>query len=244
VAAPAVTVVSLVPSLTETLMAWGIRPAAVTRFCEAPGIPAVGGTKNPDVDAIVGMGPDLVVMDAEENRIEDADALRSAGILVHATHVRSFQEVEPTMASLWQAVGGLGDNPTSRRRMGGADRSFESSEGEAGPTAWVPIWRRPWMSIGGRTYGSSLLSAAGIRNILAGSADAYPRVGIEEAAASQPDFVLAPSEPYPFSERHRAELAEVAPVVFVDGRDLFWWGDRTGAALGRLSELAAGLAPR
>jgi ABC-type Fe3+-hydroxamate transport system substrate-binding protein len=252
VQAPDANVVSLVPSISETLMAWGIRPAAVTRFCEVPGIPTVGGTKNPDVEAIIGMGPDLVVMDAEENRVEDADTLRAAGIRVHATHVRSLPDVEPMLVGLWEAVGGRGRNPSSLDQVTGAGSSLEqpASEGHqvvrpvGEPSAWVPIWRRPWMSIGGPTYGSSLLSEAGVRNVLADSDDPYPTVGIEQAAAWQPDFVLAPSEPYPFSERHRAELEKVAPVVFVDGRDLFWWGDRTRAALNRLTELAGRLAAR
>ena len=242
---PDIAVVSLVPSITETLMAWGIRPAAVTRFCEAPGIQTVGGTKNPDVETIIGMGPDLVVMDAEENRVEDADVLRAANIRVHATRVRSFQEVEPTLARLWEAVGGRGRNPSfSNPGVKEGAGAGPVPERLGGPSVWIPIWRRPWMSIGGSTYGSSLLSAAGVRNVLGDSDDPYPTVGIEQAAASAPDFVLAPSEPYPFSERHRAELEEVAPVVFVDGRDLFWWGDRTRAALYRLTELAGRLAPR
>jgi ABC-type Fe3+-hydroxamate transport system substrate-binding protein len=232
----------LVPSITETLGAWGVRLAAVTRFCEAPGIPLVGGTKNPDVAAIIDMKPDLVVMDTEENRLEDADALQAAGIRVHATHVRSFQDVEPALAGLWDALGGAGDSPTSRNLAVGEGPPIGPPAAE--PSAWVPIWRRPWMSIGGSTYGSSLLARAGIRNVLADSVDPYPTVGIEQVAGSHPDFVLAPSEPYPFSERHRAELEEVAPVVFVDGRDLFWWGDRTRAALNRLTELARSLAPR
>jgi ABC-type Fe3+-hydroxamate transport system substrate-binding protein len=234
-------VVSLVPSITETLLAWGIQPAAVTRFCEAPGIPTVGGTKNPDVETIIAMGPDLVVMDAEENRIEDAGALQAAGVRVHATHVRSFDQVEPTMAELWAAVGGEGRHPTSGPRPAGRPSVRPASVERS---AWVPIWRRPWMSLGAGTYGSSLLSEAGIMNVLDGSGDAYPKFGVEEASAFRPDFVLAPSEPYPFSERHRVELEQVAPVVFVDGRDLFWWGDRTAGALKRLIELAATLAAR
>jgi hypothetical protein len=52
--------------------------------------------------------------------------------------------------------------------------------------------------------------------------------------ARRPDTVLAPSEPYPFRERHRAELEAIAPVQFVDGQDLFWWGVRTPAASDRL----------
>lgn len=55
-------VVSLVPSATETLLAWGVEPVAVTRFCRAPGVASVGGTKDPDVVAVVEAAPDLVVL--------------------------------------------------------------------------------------------------------------------------------------------------------------------------------------
>ena len=74
-------VVSLVPSVTETLLAWGVTPVACTRFCEQPDLPHVGGTKDPDVDAIVALAPDLVVMCVEENRWEDAAALSAAGLV-------------------------------------------------------------------------------------------------------------------------------------------------------------------
>ncbi|MFS8586549.1 MAG: helical backbone metal receptor, partial [Acidimicrobiia bacterium] len=73
-------VVSLVPSVTETLLAWGVTPVACTRFCEQPDLPHVGGTKDPDVAAIADLAPDLVVMCVEENRREDADALAEAGV--------------------------------------------------------------------------------------------------------------------------------------------------------------------
>ena len=92
------------------------------------------------------------------------------------------------------------------------------------------------MTINRLTYGSSLLASIGIENVFAGSPDRYPAVTLDEAAALKPDVVLAPSEPYPFRDRHRAELETVAPVELVDGQDLFWWGVRTGAARRRLSE--------
>ena len=83
-AGSAMKIVSLVPSVTETLLAWDITPVACTRYCEQPDLRHVGGTKNPDVDAIIALSPDLVVLDAEENRREDHDALVAAGISVHA----------------------------------------------------------------------------------------------------------------------------------------------------------------
>jgi ABC-type Fe3+-hydroxamate transport system substrate-binding protein len=224
-------VVSLVPSITETLLAWGIRPVGVTRFCEAPGLTQVGGTKNPDLAAIVALAPDVVVMDKEENRSADAEALQHDGVAVHVTQVRALADVAPTLTALAAAVG----VPAP---------AWAEAPGQSAPgvRAWVPIWRRPWMSIGGATYGSSLLAAAGIGNVCQGSLDPYPTMTLEEATALDPDVVLAPSEPYAFAERHRVDLEKVAPVVFVDGQDLFWWGSRTPSALQRLKELAAGLA--
>jgi ABC-type Fe3+-hydroxamate transport system substrate-binding protein len=228
-------VVSLVPSITETLIGWGIEPVAVTRFCPAPDLPKVGGTKNPDVPAIVALAPDLVVMDKQENRVEDAEALGGAGISVHVTDVCALSDVESTLRDLAESLGI--DRPSE------GPTAAVSATPIAAASVWVPIWRRPWMSIGGATYGSSLLEAAGFANVLDRLDDPYPESDLEAVAAYRPDYVLAPSEPYPFSERHRAELEAVAPVVFVDGQDLFWWGIRTPGALDRLRALASDLRP-
>lgn len=230
-------VVSLVPSITETLMSLGVTPVAVTRFCEAPGIKTVGGTKNPDVAAITSLVPDVVLMDEEENRAEDAQALRAAGLDVHATSVRSVagatSALEDLAHRLGLATGRIGKPaPALRDRASALLR------------VWVPIWRRPWMTINGDTYGSDLLARAGMVNVYAGDENRYPVVTLDDAAARSPDVVLAPSEPYRFSERHRAELEEVSPVEFVDGQDLFWWGARTPGALDRMASLAGRLAGR
>jgi hypothetical protein len=90
------------------------------------------------------------------------------------------------------------------------------------------------MSMNEWTYGSSLLASIGVANVFGEALDRYPTVTLEDASARAPDVVIAPSEPYPFGERHRGELEAVAPVELVDGQDLFWWGVRTGAARERL----------
>ena len=92
-AAGAPRVVSLVPSVTEALLAWGITPVACTRFCEQPTLAHVGGTKDPDRAAIIALAPDLVVVCDEENRSEDAEALVAAGLRVHSCSPRSAREV-------------------------------------------------------------------------------------------------------------------------------------------------------
>ncbi len=102
---PAPAVVSLVPSATETLVEWGITPLAVTRFCDRPDLPSVGGTKDPDLPAVLALAPALVVMCVEENRREDAEALRSAGLRVHAIDIDTVADVSAEMARLAAAVG-------------------------------------------------------------------------------------------------------------------------------------------
>jgi hypothetical protein len=106
-----------------------------------------------------------------------------------------------------------------------------------GCRVFVPIWRRPWMSLADDTYGASLLAELGVANVVAElgpSTERYPQVDLAAVAALAPDLVLAPSEPYAFRPKHLVELADVAPVLAVDGQDLFWWGVRTPAAAERL----------
>lgn len=214
-------IVSLVPSVTETLTAWDRVPIACTRFCERPDLEHVGGTKDPDVARIEELEPDLVVMDAEENRREDYEALVAGGLEVCALHILSLFDVNPSMEDL-------------ARRVGVTWRTMEL--GDARPPrlrAFVPIWRRPWMALGAPTYASSLLAQVGVENLFDASGP-YPTIDLDAAAARHPDVVLAPSEPYPFSVRQLPELESVAPTYFVDGKDLFWWGHRTRHALARL----------
>jgi ABC-type Fe3+-hydroxamate transport system substrate-binding protein len=218
-------VVSLVPSVTETLLAWGVTPVACTRFCEQPDLPHVGGTKDPDVAGIAELRPDLVVLCVEENRREDAHALTEAGVATAALSIDGVADVAPALRML---AGLVGLDPD---RVEEVDTSAPVGERLR---AFVPVWKRPWMSLAGGTYGSSLLATIGVDNVFADADERYPTVTLDAARVRRPDVVLAPSEPYPFRERHVPLLDEVAPVVLVDGQDLFWWGVRTPAAAARL----------
>ena len=283
-------VVSLVPSVTETLLRWNVEPIGVTRFCEQGNqFPTFGGTKDPHLDSIVAMSPDLVVMCDQENRKEDAEALVAAGLRVHAIHITHVIHVGPEMVRLVEALGlhrSLGeacgvslykasgaesarkvyepDVPNRPTRLDQADEPDVSNRGEEPnePNAqavdeaakrnagvdgadgvtnslrvFVPIWRKPWMTINDDSYGGSLLQACGFTNIFGAHTDRYPTVEANEIEKKSPHAVLAPSEPYPFTERQRAELETFAPVQFVDGKDLFWWGARTAEAFQRIRAL-------
>ena len=232
-------VVSLVPSITETLLAWRVHVVACTRFCEQPSLPHVGGTKDPDIAAIIDLAPDLVVVDREENRREDAEALIAAALAVHVTHVVHIHDVAPMLRQLAEAVQADPTLIATASIDTAEDSVVRGDTSTRAPSAFVPIWRRPTMSINGATYASTLLAQLGVRNVLADHAQAYPTVELADVAALQPDLVLLPSEPYPFAQRHVAEYQRALPgarVVLVDGQDLFWWGVRTAAAVQRLRE--------
>lgn len=181
------------------------------------------------------LAPDLVVVNDEENRIEDAEALVAAGLRVHSISPRSVADVGPAVAALGDRIGTRVPAPFE----GGA---WERWLDERGATpkrarAAVLVWRRPWMTMNGDTYGSSLLELVGIDNVFAADVDRYPEITLEEIVARRPHIVLLPSEPYPFKERHVAEVVGALPDVdvrLVDGRDLFWWGIRTPKACERL----------
>ncbi|MGO9874458.1 MAG: helical backbone metal receptor [Acidimicrobiia bacterium] len=228
-------VVSLVPSASETLVALGVVPVACTRFCELAGVPTVGGTKNPDVAAICALAPDLVVVNDEENRWEDATAFIDAGLSVHSMSPRSVHDVAGEIRALAERL----DVAVPGR--------FETDEWDAWTAsvlsprwydAFIAVWRRPWMSLASDTYASSLLDVLGVNNVFADSLDRYPQVTLGEVAARAPNLIMLPTEPYAFGPEHLPEVTrEVSgvPVVFVDGRDLFWWGVRTPDAAARLA---------
>jgi ABC-type Fe3+-hydroxamate transport system substrate-binding protein len=185
----------------------------------------------------VALAPDLVVVNDEENRVEDADALVAAGLPVHSMSPRSVADVGPAVVALGNAIGVAAPAPFDARAWRGW-----LEEQRATPhrmrTA-VLVWRRPWMTMNADTYGSSLLELLGIENIFASAEARYPELTLGDIDARGADVVLLPSEPYPFKERHLDEVAAAVPGVdakLVDGRDLFWWGVRTPTAVARLRD--------
>lgn len=228
-------VVSLVPSVTETLVAWDRAPIACTRFCEQPAIEAVGGTKRPRIDRIVALAPDLVIMNDEENRRADADALTAAGLRLHVASPRAVADVPAVLAELAAAVAAPTPEP------------WAPPEVPAAPigTAFVPIWVRPWMTINSETYGASVLAGAGWASAWADDDVRYPEVTVSDVRARRPDIVLAPTEPWAFTGDDLDDLSERfgVPAMLVDGQDLFWWGVRTARAVDRLRRALAGTRP-
>jgi ABC-type Fe3+-hydroxamate transport system substrate-binding protein len=243
-----VRVVSLVPSLTDTVAALGAadRLVGVTRYC-VRGAPAhaelVGGTKNPDIEAIVALRPDLVLANTEENRPADLNKLRAAGLSVHETYpktVRQAAEVVTGVAAL------LGRGDTAGPIVAEIDAALVGAEAAAPAVrvmALTLVWRKPWMGLGPDTYADDLLWRCGFGNVLSGFGEPYPR--LDPSFVLGADVVLLPSEPYAFGESDLDAVRDLAgdvPARFVDGGLLTWHGPRSAEALGVFSRLANELA--
>jgi ABC-type Fe3+-hydroxamate transport system substrate-binding protein len=212
-------IVSLVPSLTEAVAVSAPgRLVGATDWCTHPAdldVARVGGTKNPDVDAVVALAPDLVIANEEENRAIDVEALRAAGLEVDVTHVRS---VPQGLAELRRVLGRLDVEPSW---LAEAEDGWSTPYVGARLQALVPIWRRPWMALGSDTFAGDLLSRLGIDNALASSTERYPRFSIDDLPPV--DLVVLPDEPYAFAADDGPECFQV-PAALVSGRHLTWYG--------------------
>ena len=217
-------IVSLVPSLTEAL-AWSCpeKLVAATDWCTHPPdlvVARVGGTKNPDVEAIKALAPDLVVANEEENREADLEALRAQGIQVWVTDIRTVDQALDSIETLLRAVGA-----TDVGWLGQARDSWAQTpsvvEGRR-LRAVVPIWRRPWMHVGTDTYAGDVLRRLGVDNVLADSPERYPTMKLEQLP--EVDLVVLPDEPYEFTEADGPEAFPGTPCVLVNGRFLTWYG--------------------
>ncbi|WOX08447.1 helical backbone metal receptor [Streptomyces sp. N50] len=224
-------VVSLVPSLTEAIALTlpGV-VAGATDWCSNPadlGVTRVGGTKNPKLDHIISLAPDVVIANEEENRALDLTALREAGVEVLVTEVRDVPQAFRELARVLDACGA----PSRPRWLDEAEEAWaQLPEPERRITAVVPIWRRPWMVLGRDTFAGDVLSRLGVDNAYATHADRYPRVTIDELRAAEPDLVVLPDEPYRFTADDGPEAFTGLPCSLVSGRHLTWYGPSLGEA--------------
>lgn len=232
--------VSLCPSLTELLFDLDLGDSVIgrTKFCVHPRgrldtIEAVGGTKNPRIDRIIALNPDLVLLNEEENRREDAEALLEAGIPCHISLPRSAPETAEMVRSIGEGVGRAAEAEVIARDIEERAARVARAAGARPPISFAYlIWRDPLMSVNADTFISSLLTLSGGRNVFAADPDRYPEIDADRLAAANPDVVMLSSEPFPFAERHAAELAletglPAERFCFVDGELLSWHGSRT-----------------
>lgn len=224
-------VVSLVPSLTEAIAASapGVLVGA-TDWCTHPAdldVVRVRGTKNPDVARIVGLAPDLVVANQEENRRLDVERLEAAGVPVWVTAPETVPDALDSLGRLLTVALGLPREPPW----------LLAARGEwSGPVppvrvrAVVAVWRDPWMVVGPGTFAGDLLRRLGIANAYDGADGRYPHTTVEEIVAREPDLVVLPDEPYAFTADDGPEAFPERDCRLVSGRLLTWYGPSLATA--------------
>ncbi|MEU0964479.1 helical backbone metal receptor [Streptomyces sp. NPDC005917] len=229
-------VVSLVPSLTETVAvsAPGLLVGA-TNWCTHPAaldVTRVGGTKNPALDRVLALAPDLVIANEEENRAPDLDALRTAGVEVLVTEVREVPQAFRELARVLAACGVR----TRPRWLEEAEAAWSNPGPASRTTAVVPIWRRPWMVLGRDTFAGDVLRRLGLENLFVAHPERYPRIPVGELVDARPDLVVLPDEPYRFTADDGPEAFPGLPCALVSGRHLTWYGPSLAEAPRVLAE--------
>lgn len=256
-------VVSLVPSDTHTVVALGCGERVVgrTSYChDALGATVVGGTKDVDVDAVLGLAPELVIANQEENTRTALEAIAGKVPLLVSLPRRVADGVAH-VARLARALGVAKEPAVVELVRRGYALAAEPVP-PASARAFVPIWMDPLMTMNADTFGSDVLARVGIGNVFddrqrlyplaadlgkaaavdpGGRDQRYPRVTPEEIAARAPDLYVLPDEPWAFADADRARLLAIdtpatraGRVRDVSGKDLFWYGAWTIDALPRL----------
>lgn len=213
-------VVSIVPSLTEALAETAQDLlVGVTNWCTHPGdlsCARVRGTKNPDVEAIVALAPDLVLANVEENREPDVAALREAGLAVWVTDPRTVPQAIESLGQMLAAC-----QVARPAWLDAAQRSWAAPHQGPRRSAVIPIWRKPWMAVGSDTFTGDVLKRLGIDNVLSDDPERYPKF---DPATVRADLAVLPDEPYEFTPEDGPEAFPEMDSRCVSGRLLTWYG--------------------
>lgn len=225
-------IVSLVPSQTELLYDLGLdeEVVGITKFCVHPeswfrSKKRIGGTKQVHYEEIEALQPDLILANKEENTQGIVDTL-AADFPVWVSNITSLQE---SLVMITE-VGKITGTEEKANAIAAEIQHRFNALAKAAKKQRVAyfIWRNPWMSVGADTFISHMIAEIGWENVFAAKLR-YPEISFEELAAAKPDLVLLSSEPYPFKEKHIAEIQAVVPgakILLVDGEMFSWYGSR------------------
>lgn len=235
----------MVPSLTELLVDLGVTDSLKgrTRFCihpknEIESIEIIGGTKNPDIDKIRALKPDLVIANKEENIKSDVEAIQEfSEVLV--TDISTIEDALFAIHFMAEKLDCMKEaEPLIRNILSELDSISESKPIN---TAYF-IWKDPWMSVGNDTYIHDVMETFGLANVF-GDQTRYPSITINQLKETDPDLILLSSEPFPFKEKHIAELREYLPdskIQLIDGEWFSWYGSRMLPSFKNLNKWRAG----
>ncbi len=224
-------IISLVPSQTELLyeLGAGERVVGQTVFCIHPeegfkNTTKVGGTKKIKYEVIDELQPDLIICNKEENTKEIVDTL-SKKYPVWVSDIYNLKDNSEMILKLGNIVNQL---PKAMEIVKEIEKNFSYLSFEKRPTCLYLIWKNPYMAAANHTFINEMLQHAGYNNVLQHK-KRYPQLTEEEMQKLDPEVVLLSSEPFPFAEKHIAELQQLLPkakIQLVDGEMFSWYGSR------------------
>ncbi|MBN1963518.1 MAG: hypothetical protein JW910_02655, partial [Anaerolineae bacterium] len=214
---------------------------------------------------IVALRPDLVFMNREINRQEDAEQLAASGLTLWDTHAATVQE---TINALWEIMN-VFDAPSMVERVRWIERQYDWTAAAARAACplriFMPIWYNPWVTFNAQTYTHDLLRVCGAANVfgereqqpadsvpgeddprLSGQDPRFVHVTRDDIIAAQPQVILLPDAPFLFEAPHADELAALdipaahtGHIYLVDGSLLTWQGTRLARALHEIPPVLA-----
>lgn len=236
-------IVSLVPSITEALFDLGLTENEVvgrTKFCIHPqdkvkNVPAIGGTKNINIDKIKALQPDLILANKEENIKEQVEALMD-DFKVTVTNVETIEDNYYLLKNLGKLLGK--EDRAQLFNLKIYDILLQAKLEIPVKAAYL-IWKNPYMTIGGDTFINRILTEIGFENIFK-ERTRYPEIKTEDLMDA--DLIMLSSEPFPFKEKHMEELQAVYPdkkIMIVDGEAFSWYGTHIAKCENYFKELLA-----
>lgn len=228
-------IVSIVPSQTELLFDLGLNEelVGVTKFCIHPkektkSIAKIGGTKNLNIAEIRKLQPDLIIGNKEENNQQHIELLQKE-FPVWMSDIYNLEDAIKTISAIGTLVNKEPEAQYINHLINAGFRDLQSLalSKKIDKTVLYAIWRNPYMFAGRQTFIADVLTKIGLNNLVIASR--YPELTVNEIVELNPDFVFLSSEPYPFSEKHVAEIHAMLPrarILLVDGEMFSWYGSR------------------
>ena len=221
-------VVSLVPSITETLFDLGLTSDEIvgrTKFCIHPkelvkNVEIIGGTKNLNIEKIKALKPDLIIANKEENVKEQVEELMK-DFKVLVTNVETLEDNYYLIKQLGHLFGKKEKAQFFNLKT---YEAFDIPKPKKKLKVAYLIWKDPYMTIGGDTFISRILEELGFENLF-NNQKRYPEIQLEDL--KEADLIFLSSEPFPFKEKHIEEIQEVCQnqkIKIVDGEAFSWYG--------------------
>ncbi|MDQ0476877.1 ABC transporter substrate-binding protein [Chryseobacterium sp. MDT2-18] len=221
-------IISLVPSITETLFDFGLTADEVigrTKFCIHPlnlmrNVEIIGGTKNLNIEKIKSLQPDLIIANKEENEKLQVEELMKY-FKVWVTDIETLEDNQNFISEL----GSLLNKEISAQNFNQKINSVFNDIKVSSPKkiAYL-IWRNPYMTVGSDTFINEVLQESGFENLFK-NRKRYPEISVEEL--KEADLIFLSSEPFPFQQKHIDELQKEMPtkeIILVDGEAFSWFG--------------------